>query len=112
MEQMGSNYWQGSVDDGAMPYPRATSGVQITNELRRMMPFGYQSVGYYGPSGSCAEIPHARVRLGIPTAFATPIDYIGEPVVLAPRRPNLTCFGAMVNDAVPVAGGVQVTLGR
>ncbi|GAB2645180.1 hypothetical protein ABI214_11500 [Prescottella soli] len=112
VEQMGSNYWQASLDDGAMRYPRALSGVQITNELRRMMPVGYQSVGYYGSSGSCAEIPHARVRLGTPTAFATPIDYSGAAVLVGPRRPNLTCFGAVANDVVPVDGGVQVTLGR
>ncbi|MGF7123088.1 hypothetical protein [Rhodococcus sp. AG1013] len=110
VEQMGSNYWHAYVGDGTMQ--RSISGVQITNELRRMMPFGHQSVGYYGPSGSCAEVPHARVRLGTPVSFSTPIDYTGEPVLVAPRRPNLTCLGGIVNDAVAVPGGVAVTVGR
>lgn len=112
VEQMGSNYWQGSVDDGTMPYPRATSGVQIWNELRLLRPFGYQSVGYYGASDSCAEVPRAQVRLGTPTSVGPGSDFIGRPVLVAPRRPNLTCFGAVANDVVPVDGGIQVTVGR
>ncbi|PTR22187.1 hypothetical protein C8K36_11256 [Rhodococcus sp. OK519] len=110
VEQMGSNYWQAYVGDGSVQ--RWLSGVQIWNELRRMMPFGYQSVGFHGASGSCAEVPHARVRLGTPTAYSTPIDYTGTPVLVAPRRPNLTCFGGIVNDAAAIGGGVQVTVGR
>ncbi|WP_420879514.1 hypothetical protein [Rhodococcus sp. (in: high G+C Gram-positive bacteria)] len=110
VEQMGSNYWQASVGDGTVQ--RWLNGVQIKDELRRMMPFGYQSVGYYGTSGSCGDVPRARVRVGTPTSYATPIDYTGAPVLVAPRRPNLTCFGAVANDVVAADGGVQVTVGR
>ncbi|QCQ93450.1 hypothetical protein E7742_21005 [Rhodococcus sp. SGAir0479] len=112
VEQMGSNYWQASVDDGAMRYPRALSGVQIWNELRRLTPLGYQSVGYYTPADSCSDVARASVRLGTPRAYATPVDYVGTPVLVAPRRPNLTCLGAVANDVVPVDGGVRVTVGR
>ena len=112
VEQAGSNYWQGSVDDGSMAYPRVMTGVQIWNELRLLRPFGYQSVGYYGVSDSCADVPRARVRLGTPTSVGPGSDFTDRPVLVAPRRPNLTCFGAVANDVVPVDGGVQVTVGR
>ncbi|CAM2993001.1 DUF3472 domain-containing protein [Prescottella defluvii] len=110
VEQTGSNYWHAYAEDGTVQ--RSIGGVSIKNELRRMMPFGHQSVGYYGPAGSCAEVPYARVRLGTPMAYSTPVDHTGAPVLVAPRRPNLTCFGGIVNDAVAVPGGVAVTVGR
>lgn len=110
VEQTGSNYWQAYAEDGTTQ--RSLGGVQIWNELRRMMPFGHQPVGYYGPTGSCADVPRARVQVGTPTAYATPIDHTGAPVLVAPRRPNLTCFGAVANDVVAVPGGVSVTVGR
>ncbi|BCN67013.1 hypothetical protein [Prescottella equi] len=112
VEQMGSNYWQGAIDDGTTGYPRSLGGVQIWNELRLARPFGYQSVGYYGASGSCAEVPRARVRLGTPTSVGPGSGFTGKPVLVAPRRPNLTCFGAVANDVVAVPDGVSVTVGR